>query len=371
MKVLHITSRADHGGGGEHIFQLINACNKNFHGSDNSYVICPRDKPYWNKYSGIIVDMVSIKRRSINVIDLIRIILFIIDSNINIIHTHGKAAGVYGRLCKFFLYRKVKHIHTSHGIHIDTYKKMSLAFYKLYEFISSFLLDYVIFVSRSEQDKAYLNDIFKTVPSSIINNGVETDLREKYLPYKQKLFNRIKIPKRKVVITIARLAFPKNMIEMAMIAKELPNINFLWVGDGEEYESFLLHINSNQLDNIFLLGAVDDGKQYLSIADLYLSSSLSEGLPYSLLEAMSFGVPIVATNVEGHIDLIEDNITGLLYEVGDIDSAVAKIQKLLDDDNLYHEISMNQRYELSNEYSIDKMTKNIVSIYNKIMCLEV
>ena len=248
---------------------------------------------------------------------------------------------------------------------------MSLAFYKLYEFISSFLLDYVIFVSRSEQDKAYLNDIFKTVPSSIINNGVETDLREKYLPYKQKLFNRIKIPKRKVVITIARLAFPKNMIEMAMIAKELPNINFLWVGDGEEYESFLLHINSNQLDNIFLLGAVDDGKQYLSIADLYLSSSLSEGLPYSLLEAMSFGVPIVATNVEGHIDLIEDNITGLLYEVGDIDSAVAKIQKLLDDDNLYHEISMNQRYELSNEYSIDKMTKNIVSIYNKIMCLEV
>ena len=141
--------------------------------------------------------------------------------------------------------------------------------------------------------------------------------------------------------------------------------------NGEEYESFLLHINSNQLDNIFLLGAVDDGKQYLSIADLYLSSSLSEGLPYSLLEAMSFGVPIVATNVEGHIDLIEDNITGLLYEVGDIDSAVAKIQKLLDDDNLYHEISMNQRYELSNEYSIDKMTKNIVSIYNKIMCLEV
>ena len=74
--------------------------------------------------------------------------------------------------------------------------------------------------------------------------------------------------------------------------------------------------------------------EFLYVSDIYLSTSLYEGMPLSILEAMSIGLPIVASNVVGNIDTVKDGKTGYLYDLNNIEMAIKCINKLANDESL-------------------------------------
>ena len=116
---------------------------------------------------------------------------------------------------------------------------------------------------------------------------------------------------------------------------------------------------------MYLFGKKNDVFKYLYESDLFLSTSLYEGHPISILEAMSIGLPIVASKVTGNIDTIRNNSSGLFYKLGDINQAVNCIQRIMNNKSLKSEISFNAFSSHRKFFTTNKMRESYISLYKK------
>ncbi len=127
-----------------------------------------------------------------------------------------------------------------------------------------------------------------------------------------------------VCLFVGELSHRKNQAFLIQAAKKLHDVGFpiklLLAGEGGDREELESMIRENFLENtVFLLGNREPILPFLSIADLYVSASHSEGLPFNIMEAMSCGLPILASDTKGQIDLLEESEDSL-YPHGDIDA---------------------------------------------------
>ena len=112
-----------------------------------------------------------------------------------------------------------------------------------------------------------------------------------------------------------------------------------------------------------MFGNKKDVFKYLYESDLFLSTSLYEGHPISILEAMSIGLPIVASKVTGNIDTIKNNFSGLFYRLGDINGAVKCIEKIMKNSDLKLDISNNSFLTHRKLFTTKKMKNEYLSLY--------
>ena len=118
------------------------------------------------------------------------------------------------------------------------------------------------------------------------------------------------------------------MLDIAQKLSEDKNFIFLLIGDGEEKSSTEKKISERKIDNVKLLGYQKNVDEYLHASDLFLSTSLWEGLPYSLIEAARAGMAFVASDVTGNNEVVFDKQNGYLFRLDDIDSDSATRQVL-------------------------------------------
>lgn len=219
--------------------------------------------------------------------------------NIDIIHLHSSKAGFLGRIVSFLLGKSKKTIYTTHAIsflRLDVSPKKRKIFIAMEKF-ASFFGGKIIACSQSEKEAIEEQGI-KNV--TFINNGIKPLQIEK----------KINTSDRITIISVGRLSIQKNPKLFNDIALEFvdnPNIQFIWCGDGE-LKSELTS------PNIKCTGWIERKKLeiYLANADIYLSTSLWEGLPLSVLEAMSIGLPLLLSNCVGSRDLVKNN--GFVYK---------------------------------------------------------
>jgi glycosyltransferase involved in cell wall biosynthesis len=175
--------------------------------------------------------------------------------------------------------------------------------------------------------------------------------------------------KKFTVVTVANLVPVKNINFIIKIAKDLPDIDFLIVGEGPEKEMHKSTIKSNNLKNVKLLGFMspDEIKKIYDESDCFLLTSLAEGTPTSALEAMASGLPIVASNAGGLNNIIIDGINGFVIDNYEKQNYVDKIKLIRDNIELrkiiYHnnkEISENFRWEKVGE-RITRLTKECLN----------
>ena len=148
------------------------------------------------------------------------------------------------------------------------------------------------------------------------------------------------------------------------IAKNLiheKNIEFVWVGDGPDKKLIEEKSKVEKISNIKYIGFTEKVHDYLSKSDILLSTSRGEGLSYSLIEALAFGIPIVATNVAGHKEMIKNGYNGFLFNT--IDEVCIHIHNLKNDKKLYRNIKNNSLREFSNKYVKNNMINKLVDIY--------
>ena len=141
--------------------------------------------------------------------------------------------------------------------------------------------------------------------------------------------------------------------------------NFIILGDGYLFDKAKNFINAKNIKNVYLFGKKNDVFKYLYESDLFLSTSLYEGHPISILEAMSIGLPIVASKVTGNIDTIRDDFSGLFYRLGDINQAVNCIQRIMNDNDLRSKISFNAFSSHRKLFTTSIMKKSYLSLYEK------
>jgi len=162
------------------------------------------------------------------------------------------------------------------------------------------------------------------------------------------------------------IALKGHRITLA-VARELnvshPHIQFLILGDGKEKDE-LLEI-SKDLDNVVFEGHKDNVGDYLSIFDILVHPSYKEGLGSILLEAQQFSIPVVATNVGGIPDVVQDKKTGLLIASDNPEELKQAILKLYQDEQLCKNLIEGAKKQLP-IFSNDSVTNQYVDLYNEI-----
>lgn len=264
--------------------------------------------------------------------------------NIDVIHLHSSKAGFLGRIVSCLLGKANKTIYTPHAIsflRLDVSSKKRKIFILMEKF-ASFFGGKIVACSKSEKEAIEEQGI-KNV--TFINNGIKPLQIEKKVNTSDKV----------TIISVGRLSIQKNpklFNEIAVEFKDNPNIQFVWCGDGE-LKSELTS------PNIKCTGWIErkELENYLANADIYLSTSLWEGLPLSVLEAMSIGLPVVLSDCVGNRDLVENN--GFLYN--NKFEAVKYINELLKK-NIFM-LGINSRKFVREEFNIENMKNSYLKIY--------
>ncbi|MFI5377194.1 MAG: glycosyltransferase family 4 protein [Candidatus Rokuibacteriota bacterium] len=248
-----------------------------------------------------------------------------------VIHSHGKGAGLYGRLAARLTGAAA--IHTFHGIHHAGYSRL----YLMLERALARQSYAVIHVSASQAAEARALGLAPPGRSHVIVNGVDA-AAVRALAARAPL-TRAALGLRAdalVLATVARFDPVKGLDVLLRavprLAARVPAAQLLIVGDGPERER--LHALAREVDpggRVVFAGAVPDAARLLPLVDLYVTASRREGLPLAVLEAMACGIPVLATRVPGHTDAVEDGVTGQLVPANDPERLAAAAAGLLAD----------------------------------------
>ena len=357
-KILYITVRADHGGGPKHLLTLI----KNLKTSYDIYVAAPNDDPYFNLFIQELGKnkIIEIPHRKFSPKSLIYLRTFVKKNKIDLIHSHGKGAGIYSR--PLSVITKTKVIHTFHGLHIGEYNFLQRKLYLLIEKILSFFTKNIIACSDTETESINATKIAARSKIKTIYNGVaESKLRASF-------------SETIIISTITRFDYPKNPNLTGSICEELikvaanKNIKFIVIGEGEGRKEFESKLEQKKLNDYFIFqGAVDNPNNILKESICYLSTSRWEGLPLAVLEAMSIGLPVIATDVPGNNDLIKQNVNGFLFNLYEPQSAAKYIVELSENEKLWNDISKSNLQLIKTKYSEVNMIKAYKNLYNNLL----
>lgn len=354
-RVLLITLRADHGGGPRHVDLLLQGLTE----SHEVWLACPKDEPYYSKWlasgaNGIYV----LPHRKFTLMALLGLVRFILRERITLVHSHGKGAGVYSRLAKLLL-PFVRVIHTLHGVHIGNYSGAKKGLYILFERWASLLTSGIINVSHGEQALCLELKLFKKEKSRVIYNGsppAPAISRHRCAGEKSRI----------VVATISRFDFQKNMrlaFEIASLMRDEKEYLFLWLGDGDDAAGLKELSLEAGLENIVFAGFQDDVGSYLAQSDIYLSTSRWEGLPIAVIEALSFGIPVIASDVVGNTEVVEHGYNGFLYDVNQPEAAVRHLLSLKAE-HLRSSLSLNAKAYYGANFTLEQMLHSVRDIYD-------
>jgi len=174
------------------------------------------------------------------------------------------------------------------------------------------------------------------------------------------------------LLSVGRLVHQKAheflVAAMPSVLKEFPDAKVGICGDGFLRPQLEAQIQSLGLQkSVILLGKFDNVTKFLVAADLFVLPSRWEGLPIALLEAMSVGLPVIATRVEGVDEVVVDREHGLLVPVGDESALSDAILQLLREPQLRHKMGMAAKQRLLESYSIDHMGEKYLSLMIDIL----
>lgn len=295
------------------------------------------------------------------------------DSGIEILHTHGGVAGLFGRLAAGRKHRPVV-VHTLHGIHYLHYRNKLLRF--LYVRLERYLsrrTDAVIFVSEADFQAGRRYSLAPAAKSVLIKNGIdlsrfrETESLEKAtkeLRWKLKL-------EPPIVGTVARLHRQKGIIFLLRAAAEIhrsaPQAKIVVVGGGPQEQSLRKNAQELGLDRFFImLGERTDARELLSLFDVFVLPSLWEGLPLVVLEAAAWGKPMVATDIDGVREVLRNGETGLLVPPANPAKLAQAVLRLLENKNYASGLGERARTTIPPRFQLSAMVEQTQTLYLKL-----
>jgi glycosyltransferase involved in cell wall biosynthesis len=345
-KVLLISARSDIGGGPAHMFALAR-------GMAHEISICaamPEDGEFFKSFVDLVgaKNLCKIPRQKFTLRAFIELRAFCKAQQIDLIHSHGKGAGVYSRLLGWTLGLPV--VHTLHGYHDGRY---SLGFKKIYAFWETFagwLTRKIICVSISEAELFKNKVIVADSKLAVIING--TAVQAHLIATK---------PTPKKVVTVARFDYQKNLLELLRLAELLPLYDFFVIGDGADRSEIQSEIAARNLHNVRLCGVSHKVLEDIADASVFVTTARWEGLPLAVLEAMSLGIPVVASDVVGNRDAVEEGVTGYLYPLGDV-----KVAARLVEDAARLDRELVRQYHRQ-YFSSERMVEETLAVYRDVL----
>ncbi len=302
------------------------------------------------------------------------IMAILADNRIDILHTHGGIAGFYGRWAA----RKCRTpviVHTLHGIHYLHYRNFILKhFFIFLERYFSRFTRAVIFVSEADKEKGLKYKLAPEEKMYIIKNGVDLSAfkEEDRLNSPLEMRKEVRLESfQPLVGTVARLHRQKGIPYLLRAAKtisqEFPRIKILIVGGGplhQKLERMARRLGVQK--NVWFMGERKDAQDLTSLFEVFVLPSLWEGLPYVLMEASVLGKPVVATDVDGNREIIEDGMTGILVPARNPEKMAEAVIRLLRDKGLASKLGERAKAVVPRKFKLSRMVEETQDLYLKL-----
>jgi glycosyltransferase involved in cell wall biosynthesis len=311
----------------------------------------------------------------------------------DIIHTHTAKAGTIGRVAGFFYrwlaWKDVKMVHTYHGhVFHSYYGRRKTAFFLFIERMLARFSDKIIAIS--EQQKAEINEKFRVGRArqfEVVQLGIDLSPFERVDEKKHILREEIGVLDDEILVGfVGRLTEIKNiplLLKAAKIYKEqkksdLPKLKFVIIGDGHlraelETEAETLNVR----DVVLFLGNRSDADIFYAGLDFVALTSLNEGTPLSLIEAMANGKAFVSTAVGGVADLLgqpaeeRENFSicerGIGVRSGDEKALFEGLIYLAENEDLRKTLGRRGKEFVQSHYSKERLTADIISLYRDLI----
>lgn len=290
-----------------------------------------------------------------------------------IIHTHTSKAGILGRWASFFARVPIV-VHTPHGhIFYGYHGKVKTKVFILVEKVTAIITDRIIALTKREKEDHIQFNISKPDKFVVIHSGVNLEDFSKNFDNTEELKGDLGIPiTDSIVGTVGRLVEIKGhryLLDAArLVLNKMPNTTFLLIGDGYLMTELISHASAMGIENkVIFAGWRSDVPQLINTFDIFVLSSLNEGMGRVLVEAMAMGKPIVASDIGGIPDLVKDGANGILFPPRDVDAMAEAILKLLLDRELRRKMGNEGKKLAYPAYDTSVMVRKIEGLYEKLL----
>ncbi len=293
----------------------------------------------------------------------------------HIVHTHSSKAGVLGRIAAWLAGTPII-VHTLHSLVFHDYQPWFIN--KSWRGIKKMcapITDFFISVSQIIVDKAVAAGVDKPEKFRTIYSGMELDwfLNAKF--DSRKVRSEFGIPEDAPVVgKIARL-FPLKGHDQLMdaapeIVKRVPDVRFFLIGDGILLEHLQKRASDyGILENFVFAGLIDRERipEMISAMDVVVHTSLREGLPRVLPQALAMGKPCVSFDIDGAPEVVINDKTGYLVEAYDNKGLAESVSRLLKDADLRAQMGENGRRHVDPMFRAETMVKEIAEVYDMLL----
>jgi len=380
IKIIRIIARLNIGGPAIHTILLTAGLNNE--GFESTLVTGVE-----GKYEGNMLDLAAAKgvepiiipqlRRNIDpvggFIALVKLYRLMRREKPHIVHTHTATAGLLGRLAAKLAGVPVI-LHNFHGHVLRGYfgPLRSKALVWIERFLAR-LSDRIVTVSEGQRRELAGYGIAPLEKITVVHLGFELEALLVCQSHRGELRHELGLTaENKLVGIVARLVPIKNhrlFLQAAqVVAKAMPQARFLVVGDGELREELEAYARDLGLDEkAFFTGWRRDLPRLYADLDVVALTSINEGTPVSLIEAMAAGVPVAATAVGGVPDVVVEGETGYLVEAGAVEGMAEAIIGLLRDSEKAREMGIAGREAVYPRFAAQTLIANIEGLYAELL----
>ncbi len=289
----------------------------------------------------------------------------------DVVHLNSSKSGVIGAYAaqRASIPRVV---YTAHGFVVNEpmapWRRMA---YRLAERWSALRKHVIICVSDFDRKTALAHRIADPARLRVIHNGI--DHNQINLSKEEARRELLKTCNRQpttdnLVGAIANFYPTKGLAYLieafAQVHAHCPGVHLVIIGDGELRGVLARLIRHHRLETaVHLPGRIPDAARLLPAFDAYALTSVKEGFPYAILEAMAAGLPIVASRIGGVPEMIEHESSGLLVPAKQVPAAAQALQRLLDDPALAARLGSAARQRVASEFSLERMVRETMACY--------
>ena len=361
---------SNYGGGPISVLQYLKNCSSDFR---HVLIVGQGNKQLFNELAEASDKIHDLKIIRISLKNIRTFLKIFFKENSQIVSINGKGSALYTFLACLLLGKKDKKIlYIFRGFH-NRFKGYKRKLYILFEKWFNLFVDVYVAVSESEYKKALKSNLFLKDKIEIISDG------RKFMPIvlPSYIMKRVKNADMNI-ITISRISPQKDLVTM------LESFELLERYFSEKNKKVFLHIFGGVIESdlkyqkeviikakekanrtIFFYGEVPKAGSYIYHFDAYWTTSIWEGLPGSVIEAMMQKVLVIATDIVGNKDLIEDLITGYLTKPKDPTSIAQVFSQALEQNN--KEIIECAYRKAMENFSIQKHVKNMEQLYTNLL----
>jgi glycosyltransferase involved in cell wall biosynthesis len=310
---------------------------------------------------------------------LVRLLRITFEQAPDVIHTHTAKAGTLGRLAAAIYNatrcrpRRALVVHTFHGhVLVGYFGRLGTAAVRLVERALALLTDCIITISPSQSSDIVTR--FKVAPAgrvAVVPLGLDLQTLAAVGGSASRLRDRLNLPAAAVVFGYLGRFVPIKDLDtllaaFELVARQMPEAWLLLAGDGSERKHLEESVaSSSSRDRVRFVGWTNDLTDWYAAIDVSVLSSLNEGTPVALIEAMAAARPVVATAVGGVPDVVEHGMTGLTVPSRDPGAFAAAMSVLGRDDALRRRMGHAGRDDVVRRFSEARLVADIEQLYRE------